>query len=66
MRDIVLIILVYMYGGMMLDYLGEVEAGKTIIESIEKTLSNKQNRTKDLAGSSNTKECTNAVLSNLK
>ena len=38
----------------MLDHLGEKEAAKSILNSIEKTLSVKENRTKDLQGSSNT------------
>ena len=52
-------------GAMMLEYLGEKEASNSIINSIEKTLSIKQNRTKDLNGNSNTVECAKAVLENL-
>lgn len=52
-------------GAMMLDYLGEKEAAKTIVDSIEKTLSYKKKRTKDLNGESNTIECANAVEANL-
>ena len=52
-------------GAMMLDYLGEKKAAKTIVDSIEKTLSDKKNRTKDLNGESNTIECANAVEANL-
>jgi tartrate dehydrogenase/decarboxylase/D-malate dehydrogenase len=52
-------------GAMLLDYLGEKEAAKTIVDSIEKTLSDKKNRTKDLNGESNTIECANAVEANL-
>ena len=52
-------------GAMMLNYLGEKEAAKTIVDSIEKTLSDKKNRTKDLNGESNTIECANAVEANL-
>ena len=52
-------------GAMMLDYLGEKEAAKTIVDSIEKTLSDKKKRTKDLNGESNTIECANAVEANL-
>ena len=52
-------------GAMLLDYLGEKEASKTIVDSIEKTLSDKKNRTKDLNGESNTIECANAVEANL-
>ena len=52
-------------GAMMLDYLGEKEAANRIVSSIEKTLGVKENRTKDLNGSSNTKECTQRVLENI-
>ena len=52
-------------GAMMLDYLGEKEAANNIIKAIEKALSNKETRTKDLKGESNTKSCANAVLTNL-
>ena len=52
-------------GAMMLDYLGEKEASNSILKSIEKTLSIRKNRTKDLNGSCNTKECAKAVLDNL-
>ena len=49
----------------MLDYLGEKEAANSIITSIEKTLSDKKSRTKDLDGESNTTQCADAVLNNL-
>ena len=52
-------------GAMMLDYLGEKEAADRIVKSIEKTLSDKKNRTKDLQGESNTIQCADAVLKNL-
>ena len=52
-------------GALMLDHLGEKEAAKTILNSIEKTLSIKTNRTKDLQGTSNTIQCAKAVLDNL-
>ena len=52
-------------GALMLDHLGEKEAAKSILNSIEKTLSVKENRTKDLHGSSNTAQCAKAVLSNI-
>ena len=52
-------------GALMLDHLGEKEASKSILNSIEKTLSVKENRTKDVQGSSNTKQCAKAVLSNI-
>ena len=50
---------------MMLDYLGEKEAATRIVSSIEKTLLEKQNRTIDLDGDSNTKECANKILENI-
>jgi tartrate dehydrogenase/decarboxylase/D-malate dehydrogenase len=49
----------------MLDYLGEKEAANSIVKSIEKTLFDKKNRTKDLGGESNTVQCAQAVLDNL-
>ena len=52
-------------GAMMLEYLGEKGASNSIVNSIEKTLSMKKNRTKDLNGTSNTAECAKAVLDNL-
>jgi tartrate dehydrogenase/decarboxylase / D-malate dehydrogenase len=53
-------------GALMLDHLGEREAAQTILNSIEKTLSIKENRTKDLQGNSNTAQCAKAVLNNIK
>tara|TARA_B110000881_G_scaffold214494_1_gene227006 strand:+ start:127 stop:1191 length:1065 start_codon:yes stop_codon:yes gene_type:complete len=52
-------------GAMMLDHLGETEASQRIIKSIEKVLSKKKFRTKDLGGESNTAQCTKAILENL-
>ena len=52
-------------GALMLDHLGEKEAAKSILNSIEKTLALKKNRTKDLQGESNTAQCAKAVLDNL-
>ena len=52
-------------GAMMLDHLGETEASQRIIKSIEKVLSKKKFRTKDLGGESNTVQCTKAILENL-
>ena len=52
-------------GAMMLEHLGEREASKTIINSMEKTLLIKENRTKDLSGNSNTAQCAKAVLDNI-
>ena len=53
-------------GAMMLEHLGEHEAARTIVNSIEKTLSIKENRTIDLQGNSNTIQCAKAVLNNIK
>ena len=52
-------------GAMMLDFLGEHEASKSIENSIEKTLANKENRTKDLQGNSDTVKCAKAVFNNI-
>tara|TARA_B110000438_G_scaffold253668_1_gene259425 strand:+ start:182 stop:1249 length:1068 start_codon:yes stop_codon:yes gene_type:complete len=52
-------------GAMMLEHLGEKEASDRIIFSIEKTLLEKENRTIDLGGNSNTIECSKAILKNL-
>ena len=52
-------------GAMMLDFLGEHEASKTIENSIERTLANKENRTKDLQGNSDTIKCAKAVFNNI-
>ena len=50
---------------MMLNHLGESEAAKTIIGSIEKTLLLEKNRTPDLQGNSDTVKCAKAVLDNI-
>ena len=50
---------------MMLDYLGEKEASDRIVKSIELTLKDKDSRTKDLQGSSNTEQCSKRILDNL-
>jgi tartrate dehydrogenase/decarboxylase/D-malate dehydrogenase len=52
-------------GALMFDHLGEKEAARSILNSIEKTLSVKENRTKDLQGTSNTAQCAKAVLNNI-
>ena len=52
-------------GAMMLDYLGEKEASNSIVEAIEKSLSQKNNRTKDLGGDADTIKCSKSILSNL-
>ena len=49
----------------MLDYLWEKEASNSIVEAIEKSLSQKSNRTKDLGGDADTIKCSNSILSNL-
>ena len=52
-------------GAMMLNHLGESEAAKTIIDSIEKTLLLRENRTQDLQGNSDTAKCAKAVIDNI-
>ena len=52
-------------GAMMLEHLGEHEAAKTIINSIEKTLLIKESRTRDLEGNSSTDQCTKAIINNI-
>jgi tartrate dehydrogenase/decarboxylase/D-malate dehydrogenase len=52
-------------GAMMLEYLGEKEAANSIVAAIEKTISEKSNRTKDLGGDNNTVDCSDAIKSNL-
>ena len=49
----------------MLDYLGEIQASNSIVQAIEKSLSEKNNRTKDLGGNADTIKCSNSILSNL-
>ena len=52
-------------GAMMLDYLGEKQASNSIVQAIEKSLSAKSNRTKDLGGDADTIKCSNSILANL-
>ena len=52
-------------GAMMLDYLGEKEAANSIVSSIEKTLENKKNRTKDLGGEADTVTCSEQIKNSL-
>ena len=52
-------------GALMFEHLGEKEAAKSILNSIEKTLTTKENRTRDLQGTSNTMQCAKAVLDNI-
>ena len=49
-------------GAMMLNHLGHKDASSFILQAIESTLTDKCNRTPDLGGTSNTIECTNAVI----
>ena len=53
------------FDAMMLDYLGENEASNSIVQAIEKSLSSKDNRTKDLGGDADTIKSSNSILSNL-
>src|SRR3984957_5921458 len=46
---------------MMLDHLGEVEAGAAILKAVEKVLAEPKLRTRDLGGAANTVECGKAV-----
>lgn len=48
-------------GAMMLEHLGEKEAGKSIVEAIERTLAERTLRTKDLGGNADTTACGKAV-----
>ena len=51
---------------MMLKHIGKCDIASNIEQAILKTLNNKQALTKDLGGSSTTKELTNAIINNLK
>ena len=51
---------------MMLDHLGETKAGSFILNGIKAILQENKNRTADLAGTSNTKNCTAALLTQLE
>ena len=48
-------------GAMMLDHFGYKEAHDHIINTIESTISKKENRTKDLGGVAKTDECGDAI-----
>jgi len=50
----------------MLDYIGELELGDKIRESITRTLANPEQRTGDLGGNLGTRAFTQAVISNIK
>ena len=52
-------------GAMMLNHFGYKDAYDSILTSIEKVLSNKKFRTKDLDGLANTKECGDAIAENI-
>ncbi len=52
-------------GAMMLDHLGETEASCCILNGIESILKKKENRTPDLGGTANTKNCTAGLLKQL-
>jgi tartrate dehydrogenase/decarboxylase / D-malate dehydrogenase len=48
-------------GAMMLDHLGETEAGHAIVDAIERVLGEKMLRTRDLGGNADTAACGKAV-----
>jgi tartrate dehydrogenase/decarboxylase/D-malate dehydrogenase len=48
-------------GAMMLDHLGERQAGRAIVDAIERVLGEKTLRTRDLGGNAGTSECGKAV-----
>jgi tartrate dehydrogenase/decarboxylase/D-malate dehydrogenase len=50
---------------MMLDHLGEVSAGKAILQAIETVLADDRLKTRDLGGSANTVECGKAIAAAL-
>ncbi|QQK07369.1 isocitrate/isopropylmalate dehydrogenase family protein [Miniphocaeibacter halophilus] len=52
-------------GCLMLEYLGEIEAATRIKNAVDKTLSDKNNFTRDLGGNKSTEEFTDAIISNL-
>lgn len=47
---------------LMLDHLGEHEAAQAVLRAIEEVLAYAQYRTRDLGGSANTDECTQAII----
>jgi tartrate dehydrogenase/decarboxylase / D-malate dehydrogenase len=49
-------------GAMMLDHLGEHEAGRAIVDAIERVLGEKTLRTRDLGGNAGTSACGKAVV----
>jgi len=48
-------------GAMMLEHLGEKEAGEAILAAIERTLGERTLRTRDLGGNADTTACGKAV-----
>jgi tartrate dehydrogenase/decarboxylase/D-malate dehydrogenase len=48
-------------GAMMFEHLGEKEAGRSIVDAIERTLAERTLRTKDLGGNADTTACGKAV-----
>ena len=48
-------------GAMMLDHLGETDAGRAIVDAIERVLGEKTLRTRDLGGNADTATCGKAV-----
>tara|TARA_S200000501_G_C20745048_1_gene709133 strand:- start:88 stop:1158 length:1071 start_codon:yes stop_codon:yes gene_type:complete len=52
-------------GAMMLDHFGYKEAHDHIIKTIESTISNQENRTKDLGGIAKTNECGDAIMKSI-
>ena len=52
-------------GAMMLDHFGYKEAHDHIIKTIESTISQQENRTKDLGGNAKTNECGNAIMKSI-
>ena len=52
-------------GAMMLDHFGYKEAHDHIIKTIESTISQQENRTKDLGGNAKTNECGDAIMKSI-
>lgn len=53
-------------GTMMLEYLGEIDAAKSIERAVTEVLKKREVRTKDLGGNSTLDDMTNAIISELK
>ncbi|WP_432665541.1 isocitrate/isopropylmalate dehydrogenase family protein [Wukongibacter baidiensis] len=56
---------VILSGAMMLNYLGEIEKSKAIVDAVHKTIKEGKYTTRDLGGSSSTTEMTKAIIENL-